>query len=88
MRKCSNISPCMRRPGLVIYDFATMLHSEFPHIYEENLIFFLYQCTIYIYRELGSGAMGQPWTIQIGGLASQKLALSGTVWSCMTINFG
>jgi hypothetical protein len=44
--------------------------------------------SVYMYREPGFGAMEQPWTIQSGGLASQKLALSGTVWSCMTINFG
>jgi hypothetical protein len=31
MRKCANICPYMRRP-LVIYDFATILHSEFPYI--------------------------------------------------------
>jgi hypothetical protein len=37
-------SPCMRRL-LVIYDFATAPFLNFP-IFEENLIFFFYQCRI------------------------------------------
>jgi hypothetical protein len=40
MRKCGNISPCIRRP-LVIYDFATACSFLNFLIYEENLILFL-----------------------------------------------
>ncbi len=42
-----------------------------------------------VYREPGSGAMGQPWTIQTGGLVSQMVALAVTAWTCTTqINLG
>ena len=41
MRKCANFSPYMRRP-LVIYDFTPDPLNFL--IYEENFIFFYYQC--------------------------------------------
>jgi hypothetical protein len=45
MRKCANISQYMRRP-LVIYDFAPGPSEWVYCIYEENFIFFFYQCAL------------------------------------------
>ncbi len=42
MRKCENFSPYMRRPSVIIYDFATD-PSEFPYILEK-FHFLFYQC--------------------------------------------
>ncbi len=45
-------------------------------------------CVVCVYREPGSGAMGQPWTIHTGGLVSQKVALAVTACSCTQIKLG
>ncbi len=41
-----------------------------------------------VYREPGSGAMGQPWTIHTGGLISQMVALARTACSWTQIKLG
>jgi hypothetical protein len=45
-------------------------------------------CDVCVCREPGSGAMGQPWTIQTGTLVSQVVALPGTVWSWTQLKLG
>ncbi len=86
----AQIFPHLWEGPLVIYDFATMLHFWISSYMRKTWFSFCISvhCCVYMYREPGNGPMEQPWTIQIGGLASQKLAFSGTVWSCTTINFG
>jgi len=41
-----------------------------------------------MYRAPGYGRMGQPGTIQTGGLVSQMMALAGTALPWTQINFG
>ncbi len=45
-------------------------------------------CVVCVYREPGSGAMGQPWTIHTGGLVSQMVALARTAWPWTQIKLG
>ncbi len=45
-------------------------------------------CGVCVCREPGSGAMGQPWTLQTGTLVGQVVALAGTACSCTQIQLG